>query len=168
MDSYFSTLNAIVNKRKLSNRILFAIQDVVDLRQNGWKPRRDDYRSSKRFMYHPPQSMCLKTVSVSFVIFDCWLSEFSNFIFAYSSLDHYTKINLLFKCWIIEFNSQKSLSLHHRRHNRLKVLGHHGGKEQVACALSTPIPRTFSSVRKSLRQLPRSLLPYCHLLELRA
>ena len=89
MDSYFITLNAIVNERKISNRIRFAIQDLVDLRKTGWeKPRREDYRSSKHFLYHPPQLVCLKHVSVSFVIFGCWMSEFSNFIFVYSSLDH--------------------------------------------------------------------------------
>ena len=42
MNSYFSTLDAIVNKRKISNRIRFMIQDVVDLRKTGWKPRRED------------------------------------------------------------------------------------------------------------------------------
>ncbi|XP_046441878.1 eukaryotic translation initiation factor 4 gamma 1-like isoform X2 [Daphnia pulex] len=42
MNSYFSTLDGIVNKRKISNRIRFMIQDVVDLRKTGWKPRRED------------------------------------------------------------------------------------------------------------------------------
>jgi translation initiation factor 4G len=42
MNSYFSTLDTIVNKRKISNRIRFMIQDVVDLRKTGWKPRRED------------------------------------------------------------------------------------------------------------------------------
>nr|CAH0113662.1 unnamed protein product [Daphnia galeata] len=42
MNSYFSTLDAIVNKRKISNRIRLMIQDVVDLRKTGWKPRRED------------------------------------------------------------------------------------------------------------------------------
>lgn len=42
MNSYFSTLDSIVNKRKISNRIRFMIQDVVDLRKTGWKPRRED------------------------------------------------------------------------------------------------------------------------------
>jgi translation initiation factor 4G len=42
MDSYFSTLDAIVKQRKISNRIRFMIQDVVDLRKTGWKPRRED------------------------------------------------------------------------------------------------------------------------------
>ena len=42
MNSYFSSLDAIVQKRKISNRIRFMIQDVVDLRKSQWKPRRDD------------------------------------------------------------------------------------------------------------------------------
>ena len=42
MNSYFSTLDTIVNKRKISNRIRFMIQDVVDLRKSQWKPRRED------------------------------------------------------------------------------------------------------------------------------
>lgn len=42
MDSYFSTLGAILHQRKISNRIRFMIQDVIELRKNGWKPRRED------------------------------------------------------------------------------------------------------------------------------
>lgn len=42
MNSYFSSLDTIVNKRKISNRIRFMIQDVVDLRKSQWKPRRED------------------------------------------------------------------------------------------------------------------------------
>ena len=42
MNGYFSQLDGIVNKRKVSNRIRFMIQDVVDLRRNNWKPRRED------------------------------------------------------------------------------------------------------------------------------
>ena len=42
MNSYFSSLDTIVNKRKITNRIRFMIQDVVDLRKSQWKPRRED------------------------------------------------------------------------------------------------------------------------------
>ena len=42
MNSYFGTLDSIVQKRKVSNRIRFMIQDVVDLRKCQWKPRRED------------------------------------------------------------------------------------------------------------------------------
>ncbi len=42
MNGYFSQLDAIVNNRKTSNRIRFMIQDVMDLRRNAWKPRRED------------------------------------------------------------------------------------------------------------------------------
>lgn len=42
MNQYFSTLDGIVNKKKISNRIRFMIQDVVDLRKSQWKPRRED------------------------------------------------------------------------------------------------------------------------------
>ena len=42
MNSYFSSLDSIVQKRKVSNRIRFMIQDVIDLRRSQWKPRRGD------------------------------------------------------------------------------------------------------------------------------
>ncbi len=42
MNSYFSTLDAIIKQRKISNRIRFMIQDVVDLRKRRWVPRRED------------------------------------------------------------------------------------------------------------------------------
>lgn len=42
MNGYFSQLDGIINKRKVSNRIRFMILDVVDLRRNNWKPRRED------------------------------------------------------------------------------------------------------------------------------
>ena len=42
MNSYFGTLDTIVQKRKVSNRIRFMIQDVVDLRKRQWKPRNED------------------------------------------------------------------------------------------------------------------------------
>ncbi|EFX63026.1 hypothetical protein DAPPUDRAFT_308717 [Daphnia pulex] len=49
----------------------------------------------------------------------------------------------------------KSLSLHHRLPNRVKVLDHHGGQGQVPCVFLTPILIGISSpVRKcwSVRQ----------------
>jgi len=42
MDPFFSSLGAIVNNRKISNRTRFMIQDVIDLRKNKWEPRRDE------------------------------------------------------------------------------------------------------------------------------
>lgn len=42
MNGYFSQLDTIISKRKVSNRIRFMIQDVMDLRRNNWKPRRED------------------------------------------------------------------------------------------------------------------------------
>jgi hypothetical protein len=42
MNGYFSQLDGIVRQRKTSNRIRFMIQDVMDLRRNQWKPRRED------------------------------------------------------------------------------------------------------------------------------
>ena len=42
MNSYFSTLDAIVQKRKISNRIRFMIEDVVDLRKRRREPHRED------------------------------------------------------------------------------------------------------------------------------
>nr|CAH0099124.1 unnamed protein product [Daphnia galeata] len=42
MISYFSTLDAIVQKRRISNRIRFMIEDVVDLRKRRREPRRED------------------------------------------------------------------------------------------------------------------------------
>ena len=42
MNSYFVSLDAIVQKRKLSNHIRFLIQEVVDLRNREWRPLSDD------------------------------------------------------------------------------------------------------------------------------
>ncbi|KAL5490844.1 hypothetical protein EMCRGX_G016035 [Ephydatia muelleri] len=39
MDTYFSTVNDIIKKGKISKRVQFALQDVVDLRDNQWVPR---------------------------------------------------------------------------------------------------------------------------------
>ena len=41
MDPFFSSLEAIVNS-KVSNRVRFMIQDVIDLRKNKWEPRREE------------------------------------------------------------------------------------------------------------------------------
>ncbi|KAI9563837.1 hypothetical protein GHT06_011303 [Daphnia sinensis] len=40
MTSYIQNLQIIASERKVSSRIRFMIQDVVDLRKTGWKPRR--------------------------------------------------------------------------------------------------------------------------------
>jgi len=40
INSYFSSMETIVRNDKLSHRARFMIQDVIDLRQNKWKPRR--------------------------------------------------------------------------------------------------------------------------------
>ena len=42
MNSYFITLESIVEKHKLSNRTRFMIEDIVELRENNWKPRREN------------------------------------------------------------------------------------------------------------------------------
>ena len=39
IDTYFSRVNDIIRKGKISSRIKFALQDVVDLRDNKWVPR---------------------------------------------------------------------------------------------------------------------------------
>ena len=39
IDTYFSRVNDIIKKGKISSRIRFALQDVVDLRENNWVPR---------------------------------------------------------------------------------------------------------------------------------
>ncbi|CAL8148141.1 unnamed protein product [Orchesella dallaii] len=41
MDRIFKQLESLSSSKKLSSRIRFAILDVVELRQNDWKPRRD-------------------------------------------------------------------------------------------------------------------------------
>jgi hypothetical protein len=56
MNSYFSTLDIIVNKRKVSNRICLMIQDLVDLRKTEWeKPRRVDNNPETINQIHNPQ-----------------------------------------------------------------------------------------------------------------
>ena len=42
MESYFVTLKNLVDQKKTSPRIRFMISDVIDLRGNNWKPRREN------------------------------------------------------------------------------------------------------------------------------
>ncbi|KAM9801706.1 eukaryotic translation initiation factor 4 gamma 1-like [Neosynchiropus ocellatus] len=42
MDKYFHQMKTIVKERRTSTRIRFMLQDVLDLRQNNWVPRRGD------------------------------------------------------------------------------------------------------------------------------
>ncbi|KAG7456996.1 hypothetical protein MATL_G00241910 [Megalops atlanticus] len=42
MDQYFNQMEKIIKERKTSSRIRFMLQDVLDLRQNNWVPRRGD------------------------------------------------------------------------------------------------------------------------------
>ena len=42
VDQYFAQINKIIQARITSSRVRFMMQDVVDLRDNGWVPRRED------------------------------------------------------------------------------------------------------------------------------
>ncbi|XP_013390980.1 eukaryotic translation initiation factor 4 gamma 1 isoform X3 [Lingula anatina] len=42
VDQYFNRMNQIVQQRKTSSRVRFMLQDVIDLRQSNWVPRRDE------------------------------------------------------------------------------------------------------------------------------
>jgi translation initiation factor 4G len=42
MDQYFDQMEKVIEKRKISSRIKFALKDVIDLRGCNWVPRRDD------------------------------------------------------------------------------------------------------------------------------
>ena len=42
VDQYFAQINKIISARKTSSRVRFMMQDIVDLRSNGWVPRRED------------------------------------------------------------------------------------------------------------------------------
>ncbi|XP_076358075.1 eukaryotic translation initiation factor 4 gamma 3-like isoform X2 [Tachypleus tridentatus] len=42
MNSCFETMKTIVKERKTNSRIRFMLQDVIELRQNNWVPRRED------------------------------------------------------------------------------------------------------------------------------
>ena len=41
MDQYFVQIGKIIEKKKLSSRIKFALKDVIDLRASNWVPRRE-------------------------------------------------------------------------------------------------------------------------------
>lgn len=41
-DLYFKDIDRIISKEKsISSRVKFMLQDLIDLRRNLWKPRRD-------------------------------------------------------------------------------------------------------------------------------
>ncbi|KAL0965959.1 hypothetical protein UPYG_G00288670 [Umbra pygmaea] len=42
MDQYFAQMDKIIKEKKTSSRIRFMLQDVIDLRQSGWVPRRGE------------------------------------------------------------------------------------------------------------------------------
>lgn len=45
LDVYFNQMNELAQKKensKVSSRVRFMLQDVIELRQNKWVPRRDD------------------------------------------------------------------------------------------------------------------------------
>ena len=42
MDQYFQHIEKIIEKKKISSRIKFALKDVIDLRLSNWVPRRDE------------------------------------------------------------------------------------------------------------------------------
>lgn len=42
MDQYFNQMNKITAEKKTSSRVRFMLQDVIELRQNKWIPRRDE------------------------------------------------------------------------------------------------------------------------------
>lgn len=42
VNTYFETMKEIVNSRNTSSRVRFMLQDVIELRENNWIPRRDE------------------------------------------------------------------------------------------------------------------------------
>ena len=42
MDQYFEHIEKIIETKKISSRIKFALKDVIDLRLSNWVPRRDE------------------------------------------------------------------------------------------------------------------------------
>jgi len=41
LDFYFKDIEKLCDDKSLSSRVRFMLQDLVDLRRSGWKPRRD-------------------------------------------------------------------------------------------------------------------------------
>uniref|UniRef100_A0A2L2Y9N5 Eukaryotic translation initiation factor 4 gamma 3 n=1 Tax=Parasteatoda tepidariorum TaxID=114398 RepID=A0A2L2Y9N5_PARTP len=41
MESYFTQMQEMVDKRLTSSRVRFMLQEVIDLKGNDWVPRRD-------------------------------------------------------------------------------------------------------------------------------
>ena len=50
MNDYFVLLEDIIRKGKISNRIRFMIEDVIDLRRSQWEPRHKDEDEDKIFI----------------------------------------------------------------------------------------------------------------------
>ena len=42
MDQYFQQIENIIEKKKISFRVKFALKDVIELRNSHWVPRRDE------------------------------------------------------------------------------------------------------------------------------
>ena len=42
LDMYFKDMRRLVSERKTSARVRFLIQDVIELRENNWRKRRED------------------------------------------------------------------------------------------------------------------------------
>ena len=42
MDQYFVQLEKIIEKKKISSRIKFAMKDIIDLRASNWVPRTNE------------------------------------------------------------------------------------------------------------------------------
>lgn len=40
-DFYFADIDRIIGNKQISSRVRFMLQDLVDLRKNNWKPRRE-------------------------------------------------------------------------------------------------------------------------------
>jgi len=50
MDQYFRRVDSLMNSKELSARIRFLLQDIVELRENNWVPR-------KPFMDNTPKTI---------------------------------------------------------------------------------------------------------------
>ena len=44
VDMYFQRVDKNKNKKKICSRVKFALRDLVELRENAWKPRKADSR----------------------------------------------------------------------------------------------------------------------------